>query len=572
MLEDLGFDEKVSQALLVREPGVIQHLQQLHLPFQEGEAVKVVNLVPIAVYSGKLLVAAPGASWHKKPAKRALPAGALSKAVAVEVAAASVEEPDAVLHSQVLRVWIGFLDAQLVPLLEEEEELDADMSLRHVTEDGETELLPSAQALVEVAEEHFAFQSANEQRKPPSPAAAASQAKDRMSQIETQLQEVQRGLQELLGRPAAAGQRAPAERPAEVGKGRTQAKPAIPGLDPGVLASAREAGIPEDQLVKLGKLVAKKGAVGDAPAPKIKRGPQKRLNVLSETEDEEAVEEDGLEELLEGDAEQDAAGPPLEKAIVQLTKIVGSLAKPRQPKDLETLLDGADADSSEANATSAGKSKASLYKKLKKCLEENPAFLYQTVESQMDLDFNQVRTMPGSSQQPVSSRAWLEHRSRIMNFPTTIRFCWILAGIHDCLKRGEVKQARARAALGLAAADQTSLDSGSWTLSQEALLEDAPPLQAFQNRRAPDRWDQSATKLLDDTWLEILMWKIKSKDAYIESRKRLGPSSGPRADAGKPQPAAAPKKGAKGGKGEKGSGKGRSEAAEGPPQSTSAEK
>eukprot|EP00438_Fugacium_kawagutii_P025276 Skav207211 [mRNA] locus=scaffold1244:110105:113864:+ [translate_table: standard] len=70
--------------------------------------------------------------------------------------------------------------------------------------------------------------------------------------------------------------------------------------------------------------------------------------------------------------------------------------------------------------------------------------------------------------------------------------------------------------------DQVSLDSGNWTLGQEVLLENAPPLSAFQGRRLPDPSEQTTSHLLDDRWAEVIMWKVKDRDAFTEARKRLG--------------------------------------------------
>lgn len=58
---------------------------------------------------------------------------------------------------------------------------------------------------------------------------------------------------------------------------------------------------------------------------------------------------------------------------------------------------------------------------------------------------------------------------------------------------------------------------------------------------------------MDDRWSEVLMWKIKDKDSFIEARKRLGNAKGggkgdPVATSlvEKPNPKGAPKKGGKG--------------------------
>ena len=325
----------------------------------------------------------------------------------------------------------------------------------------------------------------------------------------------------------------------------------LPGLDPAVLTSAREAGILEEQLRTLSKLVAKSSTMQDAPS--MPRKPALRKNPLSETEEEGPEDVESEEEA----ASEEEGAAPIEKAVLQLTRIVGDLAKSKDKKgrDVEALLDGVDGDAADPSQSSGGKSKAAVYKKMKSCLRDNPKYLYATVMELMEQDFHVLRTAPGSSSQATSWRAWIEHRSRIGHFPTTIRFCWILGGVLDALQAGAVAEAQARAALGILAADQwilggvldalqagavaeaqaraalgilaadqAALDNGSWVMAQEALLEEAPPMSSFKGKDRPEQWEQTASKLMDEGWLDVLMWRLKNRDSYLESRKRLGPS------------------------------------------------
>ena len=160
--------------------------------------------------------------------------------------------------------------------------------------------------------------------------------------------------------------------------------------------------------------------------------------------------------------------------------------------------------------------------------------------------------------QATSSRAWVEHRSKVLNFPSSVRAIWSLAAIHDCLKMGAVQEARARAAVAIAAWDQCSLDNGSWLMSQEVMLEPAPPYAAFQMKKLPDVAEQSASKLLDERWLAALQWKLRDQDNYLETKKRLT-ASRQKGDpkGGSPEEVKPPKKPPKPPKGgDKGRGKG----------------
>lgn len=92
----------------------------------------------------------------------------------------------------------------------------------------------------------------------------------------------------------------------------------------------------------------------------------------------------------------------------------------------------------------------------------------------------------------------------------------------------------------LAAIDQSALDGGSWGLAQEFLLELPPPYQSFANKKMPEQYEQISTRLADDRLMELLMWRLKDRDSFLESKKRLtgakpkavpptpGPKGGPK--------------------------------------------
>lgn len=84
-----------------------------------------------------------------------------------------------------------------------------------------------------------------------------------------------------------------------------------------------------------------------------------------------------------------------------------------------------------------------------------------------------------------------------------------------------MSEARARAALGLLAYDQAALDGGSWQLAQELVLELPPPYSAFQGKRAPEPGEQAWSRLADERFLELALWRLKDRDSFLETRKRL---------------------------------------------------
>ena len=139
----------------------------------------------------------------------------------------------------------------------------------------------------------------------------------------------------------------------------------------------------------------------------------------------------------------------------------------------------------------------------------------------MSEDWNLGPPAPGLATPAVTSRGWLEHRSRIQGFQSVVRYAWILGGIHDALREGNVELARARTALGLAFADQTSCDRGSFLLSQEVTLEPAPPFSAFAAHSLPEAWESQHSRLIDQRCLDLFIHKIKELSEYHERKGKL---------------------------------------------------
>ena len=548
--------------LLVDEAGSTRHhYEVVNFTWEkEGERLTA-NLIPICRFHQRLIVAVPGEAWHRTVSSRLLPRGALAKPIFVEVATALHSDPEVALLDKA-KLWLGYLardiEEHLVPGRDAGAKLDV---WYDDAEDGELRI-PLAQALADAAEEHYGFMSAKETAAP-----KKVTTETRLSTLESSLEKIHEALNKLAGveMPAPGGTEGAPAAPSvfiaapKVVPRRVAAQPSaagdplrVPGLDPGVVASAVEAGIPADQIRKLGALAGRPGRMLDAPT---KPKPHLVEEVLGETDEEGGAE---AEEAVDGGGDPTAPlpGGPLEQAVVQLTKIVGKLSS-RQRGDLEALLDGADSGSTEPSLTTGSKSKAAAYVKLKACLQESPSYIYTTIEERMDADFSQLRAAPGATNLPTGSRAWVEYRSRVMNYQSSVRAIWAIAGIHDCLRHGRYQEARCRATLAIAAWDQASLDSGNWLMSQELLLEEPPPWSSFQNKRMPEPWEQAASKLVDGRWLAVLQWRLKDKDAYLETKKRLVQSRG-RADPkdGDKQDSLKGKKG----DGKKGGGRGKSSA------------
>lgn len=199
--------EALSGALLVSLDGTSRsHYELVHFNYQLGGEQRCVNLVAIAhVADGGVLVAAPSQSWSRAASEKKLPRGALTSAMLVEVAAADVVNPEEAVEDAVLEVWVGILDKKLLPRLQlgraemptydvyvkQEEDL-------HSMTVAQT-LMPYGPALVEVAEEHFAFASAQSEMESQAPAPSAEEdLPGRMKKMEDALFQMKALMQKQL--------------------------------------------------------------------------------------------------------------------------------------------------------------------------------------------------------------------------------------------------------------------------------------------------------------------------------------------------------------------------------------
>ena len=499
-------------------------LCQINFPTEAGE--QTVYTIPISFVNRKLLVAVPYRAWSRNLAERILPKTALTKPVLVELDSFKLDESGGAGGTIKVKAWVGYLRLDLaksgcVGELEEPGE-----AVDFEDEEG-NKAIPFAEPLVNVANELFAFHTATSgQGGFGADVSEAGDIEERFSKLEKGLEAIRVSLEQIPGLGRGTGATAKAA-PAE--------KKKYPGLDAGVLHSARQAGIPEAHLERLASLMQKPTKMEEAEG--LVRGGRKK-NVLSESEDEEeeelVVAEDGEEK-----------GPAVERAVVQLTRLVTTMqAEKKKKKGLDSILDRADSGGGGegSSGSSGGRSKSAAYKKLKEALEKTPEWIYQNIEKRMEEDFHVSRSAPGASERTTSTRAWLEHRSKLLHYPSTIRAAWIIGGIHDSLRLGNIAEARARCALAVAAIDQSSLDSGSWMLSQEFLLEEAAPFSSFVGRKAPELSEQATTKLIDERFLEVMVWRLKDRDTYIESRRRLGQAQRNRGPGGDvPNPGQPPK-------------------------------
>eukprot|EP00438_Fugacium_kawagutii_P006451 Skav204515 [mRNA] locus=scaffold3201:99100:106360:+ [translate_table: standard] len=484
-----------------------------------SENLESSSIVAVAVINEQLLVAVPQSVWHRTTAKRKLPAQTLSKPVLVSLGACSAVDQLAVISgSYTVKVWCGFVSAEIETELEFPEGGDPTYGFGEY--DG-APILPYGESLLEVAREHFGFVSAesgNNQGEDP-------KTTQRLEHLEQALGSIQKSLDVLLqqkvgGKDAAAPKSAAPKKPAAAAQKMVPGDKGgdkFGGLDEGVVAAALKAGVPAAHLREMGKIMQLK--------PKRLEDVPRKTTILSdcEAEDEEEVVGDGEA----SDQEEGASGDSgVAQAIVQLTRICSKLAEPKNKKSdgLESLLDGLGSGSNGETSTLPGNRRnAAALRALQKCLRENPKLIFQSVEAQLATDFSSQVTLPGEPLQPgMTARGWLTSRSRLQQYQSHIRWSWQVAGIWDCLMMNRVEEARARCSLLLGAADQASIDGGSWLLGNIALLEPAPPYHLFANRGQITNQDLQHTALFDPRWIEVFLGHVKEVDSYQEAKKKLG--------------------------------------------------
>ncbi|CAE7523433.1 Ap1g1 [Symbiodinium sp. CCMP2592] len=463
------------------------------------------SLILIAEVDGQLLVAVPHHAWHRVTKRCYLPRAALLKPCHAEVLAADPADRGCSHGHFKVRVWMGLLNPDYEEFVVAKDE-DESGERAFTVSGSEQPILPFGPSLASIARDHFGFVSAAEEQ--------SEDIASRVRGLENAIQGLQGGLDALLKEVSNRNAADPPPPQAPEPQAKLAAKPkslpvgpAASGLDPAVLAAARGAGVPEDQLRLMQQLAAKPVKLGD--------GARKVKTVLSESEEEEDA--------------ADAGGQPeaasVAESIHKMTQILSRLSKPRASGSLEDLLDRGE-EVGLSSSSSGGSSKAAAYLKLARLLKEDPAKTSSSILRLMTEDFQGHTAAPGLEDLPMTSRAWLEHTSRVQQFAGPVRWGWQTAGALDALLAGREEECKARLCLMLAAPDQSSLDSGSWLLAAEMLPEPSPPFSSFSRHRPPEPGESHQTKVMDPRWISVLMHRIKERESFIEARKKLSAPRG----------------------------------------------
>ena len=474
------------------------------------------SVIAVTEVDGAVLVAVPEQVWDRTKAKRVLPADALRRAVRVMVPGSIDEDRTTPEASPSFKIWLGVLQETYEAYVQFGDEEPIETAYDFPVDTLGLVKLPFAKALVAIAKDHFEFATAAEEL---FGAATNSAVEQRMVAMESMMKQVQASLLQLQGGGGLeAGRSAPP--PAHpAGRDRAQpgsvAQPPLPsGIDAGLARQAMLSGVTPGALGEFAQIL---GGANLRPGAAVPR-PAPRKQVVSDDEAEDLEEEDRL-----GDA---GSGNPMERAVLQLSKIVSHLneeKKLKKDKTLEALLDRAESGGGQGRdgLAASSRSKPAALRSLKKMLVEQPDLIYKALELRMEEDWSQSGSLPGTSPASITARGWLEHRSKIQNFQVPVRAAWCLGGVWDALRAGKVEEARARCALGVALLDELGIDKGSWLVASEVLLEDPPPFSSFATHRPLEVGESPHTKLIDERWLELFLAKLKDVYEFQEKRMKL---------------------------------------------------
>ena len=176
-----------------------------------------------------------------------------------------------------------------------------------------------------------------------------------------------------------------------------------------------------------GVLTTRPTRLTDYPRPE-----DRQQGVVTDSDDEAQEEEDQKEEDVE-------TGDPVSKALVQLTKIVGSLAKSKKKeKGLEETLDQVGEGSGLGDVSSSmGRKHAAARQPLLKAFKQDPKLIWQTIERNMAEDFHLRSSLPSSGPLTFSARGWCRSRIAALHQNTA-------TGLGNCWSAGQSKRVQLR--------------------------------------------------------------------------------------------------------------------------------
>ena len=390
---------------------------------QPPNSEDTLEVVALGIQGRRVLAAVPGTAWNKKADKRCLPSGSFIRPISVRVAGCSDADRLTALENTYCDIWIGWLKEDLSASLFFEQPLEA--TIRFADIDTGLPCFPFAEAMVDAVRDKFKIAVAG----------LAAGGEDRIAQLESRFESLEQSIHQLLqvrqggsgfvsaveegsgdqnqgSALLAAASKAAAKKPVRVAD-PSLVNLGVPGFDQATVAAALQAGIPREQLLAMAKLVGEKPRLAEVP----RAAAAAPLPDLLDLSDDEA-NFDAEPKMTVG---QPGSSDPIGQAVVQLTAIMGKLTQ--RPDLGDELGDVGGVGSADTFGWQSRKHSAVLAA-VKKALISDPKRIWSTIEKNMAEQFHLSSALPNTSGNTFSARAWAEHRSKILNYPRTVRMSW----------------------------------------------------------------------------------------------------------------------------------------------------
>lgn len=455
-----------------------------------ADSGQYIQVVPVNLKAETVVLAIPSNTWGKIWTKRPF--------VRAEVVKASKVESCQLVHSKgedcgetkvvVIEVKNAATQSRVIVMDE------IQVALAHHFETAEDTLAcPSAGPLLELSAATFNDGYATAQGGSPSDEAHLS---SRMKTVETALLAIQESLAKLSSAPPTVKKSTLLQ-----GSKRKEviARPSVAPwpIDPAILAEASQLGIGEDQLAQIAHLLlpAKRFPTESSRAP-----PKETLLGETEVEDNEDDEIPSDEDKCVG------------KALLQIGKALEQAVL--KPDVLDPM--GGTSSGILPLGRAASSSQDLVY--LQAAVIDRPVAMYQTIEKR-SATANGQRGDAISTSRPCPL-FFVEHRSRIEQFQTNAIWATFAATIAKCLQQGRRDEALARALLGVAAAEQFSINRGSWLGAFEIMMMEEPPYHNLARHDAHSSLEPHS-RLVDPKWFDAIQSRLKHLDETHERQEKL---------------------------------------------------
>jgi len=276
----------------------------------------------------------------------------------------------------------------------------------------------------------------------------------------------------------------------------------------------------QSQLESLGLTPDQMKSVKHLLVPPARVLPERRrpqaTSILSESEEEEAPD-------------PDVASTPVDKAVVLMARLLKKQSATKSADPLKAAYGSLLPAQLGGELTSSAPALrgAQGYLTLRSLVKSHPTRVTQMLHKNMK--FRNVGSAESFNPDcPPNAKFYVEHRSVISGHIANATWAWQAATIADLLSADPplIEEAKARALLAVAAAEQVSLDQGSWLYATDLLmLESDPPFQSLESH-SPGLSRCPHSQLVDPQWFETVAARIRSlEDSQDRKSKHLKSSS-----------------------------------------------